>query len=181
MNAAAESTVHSWGRECTITLQCNGTCSFWLFAEHQRTAFTAVVWLVSCECTLLCLGLLPALNFGFRSLCLQLGWLALAFTTLCVGPTHRLKLVNVFSLECYSSKSWGVTLTVSSAKQIWSCTSNVVWFNMYVYMYILLRIWKPFAFNIQVPKVSYPVKYMCSQVPFLLSHGRIKNVRCDFF
>ena len=46
---------------------------------------------------------------------------------------------------------------------------------------ISLQIWKPFAFNIQVPKVSYPVKYMCSQIPFLLSGGKIKNVRYDFF
>ena len=32
-----------------------------------------------------------------------------------------------------------------------------------------------------VPKVSYVVKYVCSQIPFLLSSGRIKGVRCDFF
>ena len=32
-----------------------------------------------------------------------------------------------------------------------------------------------------VPKVSYVVKYVCSQIPFLLSSGRIKGMRCDFF
>ena len=32
-----------------------------------------------------------------------------------------------------------------------------------------------------VPKVSYVVKYVCSQIPFILSSGRIKGVRCDFF
>ena len=32
-----------------------------------------------------------------------------------------------------------------------------------------------------VPKVSSVVKYVCSQIPFLLSRGRIKRVRCDFF
>ena len=29
-----------------------------------------------------------------------------------------------------------------------------------LYCNILLRIWKPFTFNIQVPKVSYPIKSM---------------------
>ena len=32
-----------------------------------------------------------------------------------------------------------------------------------------------------VPKVSYVVKYVCSQISFLLSSGRIEGVHCDFF
>ena len=32
-----------------------------------------------------------------------------------------------------------------------------------------------------VPKVSYVIKYVCSQIPFLLFSGRIKGMRCDLF
>ena len=41
---------------------------------------------------------------------------------------------------------------------------------------LVFPLWSSFAFNIQVPKVSYPVKYMCSQVPFLFVEW--ENQRC---
>ena len=54
---------------------------------------------------------------------------------------------------------------------------------MYVYTYIHI-VTDLETISIQhtdVPKVSYVGKYVCSQIPFLLSSGRIKGVRCDFF
>ena len=45
---------------------------------------------------------------------------------------------------------------------------------------ILLRIWKPCALNIQVPKLVMPVS-TCETGPFLLSSGRVEHVRCDVF
>ena len=47
-------------------------------------------------------------------------------------------------------------------------------------LYILLRIWKPFAFNIQMSQRSVIPLSTCETGPFFLSSGRIKAVSCEF-
>ena len=52
---------------------------------------------------------------------------------------------------------------------------------MCLYIYIVTDLETICIQHTDVPKVSYVVEYVCSQIPFLLSRGRIKGVRCDFF